>query len=154
MLTTLLVLHSILRSLVLIALFYACYRAYLGWLGEKEYTRHDYLVRHWTATICHIQLLVGIILYFVSPLAQALVHHFKDTVHVKEIRYYGMEHSLLMFLAIIVVTIGSAKAKRATSDTAKFKIQAIGFSIGLAIILIVIGMMMSAMISPRPWLRW
>jgi len=151
---TLLVLHSILRSLVLIGLVYAVFRAYSGWLGEKEFTKLDNSVRHWATTLCHIQLMVGIFLYFISPLSSALMHHFKDTVHVKEIRFYGMEHSLLMFVAIIIITIGSMKAKRKPTDKEKFKTQAIWFTIGLATILIVIGMMMSPLLASRPWVRW
>jgi predicted acyltransferase len=50
-------------------------------------------------------------------------------------RFYGMEHLLLMLLAIVLITIGSAKAKRASTDEKKFKTTYLFFTLGLVLIL-------------------
>jgi hypothetical protein len=128
-------LHSAVRWLVLASLIFALFRAYLGWLTKREFTKSENAVRHWTATIVEIQFLLGLCLYFISPIVDYFLHHFKLAVHQREIRFFGMEHSLMMLTAVVIIMIGSAKAKRKQTDIQKFKTIAIWFSIGLFIIL-------------------
>lgn len=135
MYSTLLALHSSIRWLVLASLLVAIFRAYRGWLSKREFTGLDNSVRHWTATIAHIQLTLGLILYFISPIVDYFLHNFWDAIHQREIRFFGMEHSSMMITAVVVITIGSAKAKRKPTDAEKFRTMAIWFAIGLFIIL-------------------
>lgn len=132
---TLLALHSLVRWLVLTSLLFAIFRAYNGWLANRSFSRVDNSVRHWTATITHVQLILGLWLYFISPVIDYFLHNYKDAVHQREIRFFGMEHSLMMITAIIIITIGSAKAKRKQTDNEKFKTMAIWFTLGLLILL-------------------
>lgn len=136
MYSTLLSLHSLTRWLVLASLLFAIFRAYRGWRSRKQFSRFDNSVRHWTATIAHIQLVLGLWLYFISPVTDYFLHNFKDAVHQRDIRFFGMEHITMMLIAIVVITIGSAKTKRRQTDIEKFRTMAIWFSIGLFIILI------------------
>lgn len=91
-------------------------------------------MRHWTATLIHIQLAVGIALYAISPIIVAFFGHFPDSIRNREIRFFGMEHSVTMFLAILIVTVGSMVAKRKKVDHDKFKTVAITFAIALVMI--------------------
>ena len=152
MYSTLLAFHSIIRWLVLASLLFAIFRAYKGWMLGKEFSRFENLVRHWTATIAHIQLVLGLSLYFISPITYYFLHHYKDAVHQRAIRFFGMEHSLMMIIAIVIITIGSAKAKRKQTDKDKFKTMAIWFTIGLIIIFTSIPWAFSPFIS-RPNFR-
>lgn len=152
MYSTLLTLHSFIRWLVLISLLLAIFFAYKGWLSQKQFSKFDNSVRHWTATIAHIQLTIGVWLYFISPITNYFLHNYSDAVHKREIRFFGMEHSLMMLIAIVVITIGSAKAKRKQTDTKKFKTMAIWFSIALLIILTMIPWTFSPLVS-RPFYR-
>ncbi|MEO8821721.1 MAG: hypothetical protein ABI267_01660 [Ginsengibacter sp.] len=131
----LLALHSIFRWLVLATLLFAIYRGYKGWFGNKLFSKFDNSIRHWTATVAQIQLIIGLSLYSISPIVHYFLHHFKEAVREREIRFFGMEHSVMMSIAIIVITIGSIIAKRKSKDKEKFKTMAIWFSIGLFIIL-------------------
>lgn len=149
---TVLAIHSLVRWFVLISLFYAIYRSYNGWFKNRTFSRLDNAVRHWTATVAHIQLVAGIWLYFASPIVDYFLHHYKDAVHQRGIRFFGMEHSSMMFISIILITIGSAKAKRKQTDTEKFKTMAIWFSIALLIILVSIPWPFSPM-AGRPYFR-
>src|SRR5690606_27069187 len=106
MYVTLLALHSLVRWLVLASLLFATLRAYHGWWGKKQFSRFDNSVRHWTATVAHIQLLLGIALYVISPIVDYFLHNFKDAVHVRDARFFGMEHITMMLLAVIMITIG------------------------------------------------
>jgi len=150
--STLLPLHSLVRWLVLISLIIAIFLAFRGWFSKREFSRLDNSVRHWTATIAHIQLLIGLWLYVVSPITDYFLHHFKEAVHLREIRFFGMEHSLMMLIAIVIITIGSAKARRKATNTEKFRTMAIWFSVGLLIILSSIPWAFSPFTS-RPHIR-
>lgn len=148
----LLAIHSLVRWLVLLSLLFALYRAYRGWLAHKPYTAFDNTVRHTTATIAHIQLILGLWLYFISPIVDYFLHHFQEAVHERQIRFFGMEHSTVMLTAIVVITIGSAKARRKPTDAARFRTMAIWFTIGLVLILSSIPWAFSPLIS-RPYFR-
>ncbi|HEV7350050.1 hypothetical protein [Telluribacter sp.] len=152
MYSTLLALHSFVRWLVLASLLYAIFRAYKGWFSKKEFTRFDNSIRHWTATIAHVQLIIGLCLYFISPIIEYFLHNFKDAIYQREIRFFGMEHSSMMITAIVFITIGSAKAKRRQTDIEKFKTMALWFTAGLLIILSSVPWAFSPLTS-RPYFR-
>ncbi|HEX8023872.1 hypothetical protein [Mucilaginibacter sp.] len=147
-----LALHSLIRWFVLASLLFALYRAYAGWLGNKVYSKFDDRVRVISATIAHIQLTVGLWLYFISPIANYFISHFKEAVHERQIRFFGMEHVTMMLIGITLITIASAKAKRKTTDQEKFKTMAIWLTIALLVILSSIPWSFSPLIS-RPLFR-
>ncbi|MBN9299183.1 MAG: hypothetical protein J0I41_19435 [Filimonas sp.] len=147
-----LTIHSLVRWLVLVSIIYAIYRACKGWKTNRTFSRADNLIRHTTATIAHIQLLLGICLYCISPLVQYFLHSYKEAKHNRGIRFFGMEHSTMMLLAVVVITIGSAYAKRRATDKLKFKTMAIWYSIALLIILLMIPWPFSPLAS-RPYMR-
>ena len=152
MYNALLATHSLIRWLVLTSLVYSLYRAYSGWFGNKPFTKSDNSIRHITATIAHVQLIAGLWLYFISPIIDYFLHHYAEAKTQSEIRFFGMEHSVMMLIAIIIITIGSAKAKRKTTDLEKFKTMATWYSVALFIILVCIPWKFSPLAS-RPYFR-
>jgi len=150
--STILAIHSLVRWLVLISLVYAVFRACRGWWANKVFTRTDNLVRHVTATIAHVQLVLGICLYYISPVIQYFLHNYKDAVHDRGTRFFGMEHSSMMLLAVIMITVGSAHAKRRATDGLKFRTMAIWYSLALLVILVMIPWPFSSLAS-RPYTR-
>jgi hypothetical protein len=82
--------------------------------------------------------MIGCILYFTSPVIKQLFGNFKEAASYKEPTFFGIIHLSLMLTAIIVITIGSALAKRKTVDRDKFRTMLQWFSIALIIILIAI----------------
>ena len=82
----------------------------------------------------HIMLLLGLAVYFMSPKVAFTADMMKDTVR----RFYTMEHSLLMIIAIVLITIGNSKMKRATEVTKKYKSVFIFNLIALVLILAMI----------------
>lgn len=149
---TVLVFHSAVRWLLLISLLFAIFRAYRGWLMNQPFTKFDNTMRHVTATIAHIQLLLGLCLYGVSPIVQYFFDHFKEAIHERQIRFFGMEHISVMFVSIILITVGSIKTKRQTTDKAAFKTMAIWYTIALLLILSSIPWQFSPLVS-RPYFR-
>ncbi|WP_417589922.1 hypothetical protein [Owenweeksia hongkongensis] len=152
MYSTLLPLHSLFRWLVLLSLLFTIYRAFTGWKGQKQFTKLDNFIRHTTATIVHIQMLLGLALYFISPMVEYFLANLPEAMHEREIRFFGMEHITIMIIAVVVITMGSAKAKRKVDDLEKFKTMAIWFSIGLFLILTSIPWEFSPLTS-RPHFR-
>lgn len=152
MYSTLLALHSLNRWLVLGSLVFSIFRGYQGWLLSKHYLKFDNRLRQVTTTFAHIQLVLGVWLYFISPIVSYFLHNFGAAVHERAIRFFGMEHITMMLIGIIIITIGAAKAKRKTSDHEKFKTTAIWFTIALLVILSSIPWSFSPLIS-RPNFR-
>ncbi|PNW27138.1 hypothetical protein [Formosa algae] len=152
MYSTFLTLHSIFRWLVLLSLCYAIFRAYKGYKSQSSFSKIDNTVRHWTATIAHIQLIIGILVYIKSPIITYYFSDFKTLISEWELTFYGLFHFILMMVAIVVITIGSAKAKRKKTDVEKFKTMLLYFSLALLIICIAIPWPFSPLAN-RPYLR-
>lgn len=149
---TLTFLHSIMRWLVLASLIYSIYRAYKGYFSNSEFSKTDNNVRHWTATIAHIQLIIGVIFYMKSPTIKYFWNNFNEAIHNLDIAFFGLIHIFLMLTAIILITIGSAKSKRKSTDKEKYKTMLVWFSISLIIIFIAIPWPFSPFAN-RPYFR-
>ncbi|MFC3197647.1 hypothetical protein ACFOET_08490 [Parapedobacter deserti] len=149
---TLLVLHSLFRWLVLACLLYSIYRAAVGLIRNRPFAKTDNAFRHWTATVAHIQLMIGILLYTQSPFVKSFWRHPQTAFQDLNLTFYGLFHLLLMLVAIVLLTIGSAMAKRKTADRQKFQTMLIWFSIALVLIFVAIPWPFSPL-SGRPYLR-
>lgn len=153
MYSVLLIIHSLVRWLVLLSLLIAIFRAWRGWRGNKPYTRFDNAIRVATVTTAHIQLVLGISLYCISPTVRYFLNYFKTAVHERQVRFFGMEHITMMVIAVVLITIGSAKTKQKTTDQQRFKTMAIWFTIALVIIFTSVPWQFSPLTS-RPYFRW
>ncbi|HEY9534158.1 MAG TPA: hypothetical protein VIQ77_06460 [Mucilaginibacter sp.] len=152
MYNTLLALHSLTRWLVLGSLIFALFRAYRGWLFKKPFSKTDNIVRIVSATVAHVQLVLGLTLYFVSPIVNYFLHNFGIAVRERNIRFFGMEHVTMMLVAITLITIGSVKTKHKPTDEQKFKTMAIWYTVAFVIIFLSIPWSFSPFTS-RPSFR-
>jgi hypothetical protein len=152
MLNTLLFFHSLVRWAVLGTLVYSIYKAYTGYTQRLTFTKAVDSLRHWTATTAHIQLTLGIILYTQSPNAKFSFNATGTNGQITQPFFFGVQHLLLMVSAIVVITIGSAVAKRKTTDEEKFKTMLVWFGIALLIIVIAIPWPFSPL-AQRPYLH-
>jgi membrane protein DedA with SNARE-associated domain len=120
--------HSGFRWVVLALMIYAIFNA----LRKKDfYAKSDRLLNMFAMVSLHIQLVIGLILYFTSAKVSFVEGWMKNQL----LRFYGMEHISLMIIAIILVTIGHAKAKRASEPAKKHKTILLFYAIGLILIL-------------------
>lgn len=140
------------RWFVLASLFYAIYRGLRGWRTGITFEVWDNALRHSTATIAHVQLMIGYTLYFSSPVIQYFRDHADEAGLPYDFRFFGLIHIILMTIAIVLITIGSAMAKRQQTDRGKFKTMAIWFLLGLVVILIAVPWPFSPLAN-RPYLR-
>src|ERR1044072_9493725 len=112
MYSVLLTIHSLVRWLVLISLLIAIYRAYKGWRKNEQFTKFDNAIRIATVTTSHVQLVLDISLYCISPVVRYFLSYLNTAVHERQARFFGMEHITMMVIAIGLITVGSAKVKR------------------------------------------
>lgn len=145
-------LHSILRWLVLVSLILAIFRAYRGFTQYTIFTKTDNSIRHWTATIAHVQLVVGMTLYIQNPVIKYFWANFKEMSQQLDVLFFGIIHIFLMLVAIVILTIGSAMAERKSTDNEKFKTMLLWFSLALFIIFIAIPWPFSPLAN-RPYIR-
>lgn len=129
-------LHSGLRWVALVALVIAVAHSIMV-LSRKE-GEFKRMVFSTAVYALHLQLLIGLVLLLISPKVQFIEGFMKDGV----LRFYAIEHPLMMIIGIVLVTIGHAKAKRATDAVAMAKSVLVYYGIGLFLILLRI---------PWPW---
>lgn len=138
MYTGLLHTHNMFRWLVLIALVLAVLFALIGWLGKKEWSKKDRITGLVLTIFMDIQFLIGLILYaFVSPFTKAAFADFGAAMKNADLRFYAVEHILLMVIALAFVHIGKAKSKKAVESLKKHRAAAIWY--GLALLLVLAG---------------
>ncbi|MBE0390663.1 hypothetical protein [Flavobacterium sp. PL002] len=131
--------HSGWAYLALLLLVIAVANSLIGHFSKKEFTATDRKIALFGLIGTHTQLLVGLILYFVSPLGFTSLGNMSD----KAIRLTSLEHPLINIIAIALITIGWSKHKKLLTSESKFKTFAIFYTLGLLLIL-----------SRIPWNLW
>jgi undecaprenyl pyrophosphate phosphatase UppP len=145
--------HSVLRWFVLIPLVLIVLKSWAGWLSGSKFSKFDKILQSSSVGFIHLQLILGLILYFISPIVQSLFENFGEMVKNKDIRYFAMEHTLMMIIAVVLATIGSAKAKKKLVDKDKFRVLAIWLTLVLLIIFIMIPWEFISFNPSRPMFR-
>ncbi|MFT4576678.1 MAG: hypothetical protein ACI9SI_001609, partial [Polaribacter sp.] len=135
--------HSYWAYLVVLMLAFAVVNAILGISKKREFTDKDVRIGLFTLIISHIQLLIGLGWYFMSPAYKALKVDSAAVMGNSAARLLAIEHPLMMLIALVLITIGWSKHKKKTEDVAKFKTFALFY--GLALLLI---------LSRIPWSQW
>lgn len=145
----LLLIHSLLRWAVLLSLGLAIAVALSGYIKGSKFSPAANAIRHWTATIAHIQLMVGMVLYSQSAVVKYFFSGVRDTMGSW---FFGLIHIGLMLAAIVVITIGSAIAKRTPHDRDKYRHMLLWYTLALIAILIAIPWPFSPL-AQRPLFR-
>ncbi|HSM46984.1 MAG TPA: hypothetical protein VK872_04155 [Draconibacterium sp.] len=128
--------HNLFRWLVLIVIVLAVVFAFIGWFKKRDWTKKDNITGLFLTIFMDIQFLVGIILYaFVSPLTKAAFSDFGAAMKNSALRFYAVEHILLMIIALVLVHIGRSKSKKAVAPWKKHRVAAIYYGIALVLIL-------------------
>ncbi len=130
-------LHNIIRWVVLILAILAVVRAYMGWFGKREWQERDRKIGSFVAMSIDIQLLLGLILYFVlSPITTGALRDFGASMGVANSRFFALEHPLMMLLSVVFAHLGSILPRRTEDSIAKFKRAAIWFTLTLLMVLL------------------
>lgn len=123
--------HSGLRWILLLLLLAAIVNAAMNFSARNGYQEKDRKLGLFALIFTHLQLILGVVLYFISPKVQFVSGMMKDSM----VRFYTVEHFTMMIIAIALITIGYSRAKKKTEATAKFKTTFWFYLIGLVVIL-------------------
>ncbi|MBQ0733956.1 hypothetical protein [Aquimarina celericrescens] len=139
------IVHSYWAYLVLLIVTLATINALAGFFDKREYAPKDFRVSLFALIVSHIQLLIGIIIFFLSPLVVWFsgTHSMGEIMKDSTLRLYNVEHPLTMILMIVFITIGYSKHKKKLTSTPKFKMLAIFYTIAWIL-----------MLSRIPWAQW
>ena len=119
--------HSGLRWVALILILLAIYNS----VTAKEFGKRQKLINLFSMVSLHTQLILGLVLYFISPRVRFYQGWMKDA----EDRFYGMEHLAGMVIAIALITFGYVKSKKGTTPAEIYKPIKLFYIIGLILIL-------------------
>lgn len=129
-------LHSWNRYILLLALIFVLFRAYSGWLGKKQYGKADNAASAAALGLTHLQLLLGLLLYVTSPRTNEAFADMGAAMKNPWLRYFAVEHMMVMLIAVAAIQVGRTLSKKATNDEQKFKKLAIWTSVGVGLIIL------------------
>jgi hypothetical protein len=128
--------HSYLRYFILVMLIIVIVLALVGWLNKRPFTRRHDKVGLFLFICTHTQLLIGLILYFVSPVVIFSGSSMKNP----GLRYWLVEHNFAMLIAIVLITLARTTSKKMPVDQNKHKRMFLFNTIALIIILVTIAL--------------
>ena len=136
MYTFLLGLHNLNRWIILIVGLYVTLRAFQGWMGKQEWKDSDKRSNLIFTIAMDTQFLLGLILYiFLSPLTKVAFQDFGAAMGEATLRFFAIEHTLIMVVALIAAHIGYAGIKRYELPGPRFRNLAIFYTLAMLLIL-------------------
>ena len=144
---TYLALHTWNRWATLLVPLAAALAGAWGWKYNRPYTR-NYRLLAWTSVwISSLQAALGFVLHlYYGDYMKALWNTSGAAIKNQEVRFFGVEHALAMFLAIGLVHLGAARARKAGDDTLSQRWLAWSHAAALALMLLSLPWW-------RPWWR-
>ena len=133
--------HSGWAYIVLLLLVFAVVNSLVGKSSKKEFTAKDRKIALFALIATHLQLVIGLILYFVSDLGYKQLSG--AAMKNAELRLTVLEHPLVNIIAIVLITVGWSKHKKAANNESKFNSIFVFYGLGLLLIL-----------SRLPWKLW
>lgn len=130
--------HSGFRWLVLLVMVIGLFKSLASL--KKDYGKFDNVLRILALIFNHVQLIVGLALYFISPVIKSFWT--RGTFEGDELTFFGVYHIVMMLASVVLITIGSTKIKKGENGPTKHKRTLLYFGVSLALI-----------IASIPWFR-
>jgi hypothetical protein len=132
----LLAFHGLLRWVVLAAAVAAIFVAISGWKGPKPISGMFLRFGIIFVLLMDLEFLLGVLLYFgASPLPKMAFQNMAAAMKDHELRFFAVEHTTYMFVAVIFAHVGGALSRKGKTDLAKYRGAAICYSLSLLLIL-------------------
>ncbi len=135
--------HSLMAYVVLFSVLFATINATLGFFQKREYKKTDLKISLYGLIFTHLQILLGFILYFVSPLFNSWQALGGGVMKDAYLRKMLVEHPFGVILGVTLITIGWSLHKKQKTSQRTFGKIALFYGLGLVLILAVI-----------PWKTW
>ncbi|MBT8274049.1 MAG: hypothetical protein KJO77_09595 [Bacteroidia bacterium] len=136
-------LHSYWAYFVIFILLVAVVTAIYGLVSKKEFSDKALRIALFALIVSHIQLLIGLILYFVSPMFDLWSSLGGEVMKNATARLFLVEHPLVNIIAVILITVGFSKHKKKTSSSSKYKTIMIFYALAFLLLM-----------SRIPWDVW
>lgn len=127
--------HSIIRWLVILSALWALARVWSGLLTKAPWTDKDRKSGLIFTSILNVQFIIGLVLYFTSPLISSARMNFGAAMKDGMLRFFAVEHVAGMVIAIIIAQVGYSISKRAATDHGKFLRATVTYTIAFVLIL-------------------
>ena len=132
----LIVFHSVFRWLVLLAAVVAIFLALSGWSGIEPVKPSLMRASLLYVIAIDLEFLVGLLLYFgASPITRDALSNLSEAMKSQQSRFFTVEHTLMMLLAVICAHIGGVVARKAATARTKYRGAAIAYTISLLLML-------------------
>lgn len=144
--------HSVGRWIVLLLLLFAIINSLIA--GNRPFIKSDNRLGLLLTIFADLMLLIGLYLYFVGPLGYKLFQQYSsvgELMRDSTARFYAVEHIVGMIIAIVLIHIGKAQARKPIGDRAKHRRTMIFYFLALLIILVSIPWPFRAIGAGRGW---
>ena len=139
MYTFLLWLHSVTRWIVLLGGVAALGTAYSGLFSKRAYSGIDKTTGIFFTAAFGFQVILGLILYFISPWGLRALFALDAADEGRALLlFFGVYHITMMLVALVVAQLGYSRAKRAATDRLAFRNAALGYTVGLLLVVLAI----------------
>ena len=114
MYTTLQLIHSYWAYLTLLIIILATLNGLLGLFSNRNFGAKDLRISLFALIVTHLQVLLGLILFFVSPngLKAISTNGIGEVMKNAIQRLFVVEHPLIMLIAVVLITIGFSKQRK------------------------------------------
>ena len=116
MYTAILIVHSYLRYALLLLVLLVVLRYVAGLLASRAWNGADEALGRWMIRVWDLQFLLGLVLYFLSPIVQFGFANFGEAMGDAQLRQFLIEHPVLNLLAIGALHMGWIRASKAAGD--------------------------------------
>ncbi len=147
----LLTLHNITRWVIVVFAVLTLVNAFRGWFGKKSFTQKDGKNLFFYTRFFEIQIILGLILMFTKGWGKVMVTGGAEVMSNSALRFFAIEHWVIMLLALILAHIGGAQVKKASDSLKKFRRTAIWTLVSILLVLAAIPWPFTS--AGRPLLR-
>jgi hypothetical protein len=130
--------HNLIWWIILLTGLWAAARIWRGKLTDRAWTKRERLAGLVFSSALATQLLIGLALYFQSPLVQPLFSGGAVGIERLKAVFFGLMHPLAMLTAIALGQVGYSVSKRVRDDRAKYRTAALCYTAALAIVLLAV----------------
>lgn len=139
MYTGLLHLHSSLRYFILLFIVLTVLDAIVALsTGRPAYGKTSKLLALLALIFTHVQVVLGLVLYFIGARGFNAMMTVPGFMSEPAIRFFAVEHVVMMIIAVTLITIGYSRAKRQSADRKKYSGLLVFYGIALVIIFVMI----------------
>lgn len=134
--------HNLARWIVLLTGVWAVLLVWRGWLGRRQWTSTEARAARVFVGALDLQFLLGVLLYAVSPLTRQGFADMGAAMSDAPVRYFLVEHPVIMIIAIAAAHLGAVQIRKATTDGERFQRASI-----------FLGLSFAAVVGFIPWAR-